>query len=418
MRIEVPVGWKKVRYQDAASINAKSLKGSTASDTAIDYLDISSVPSPGVLGEAQEMLFGESPSRARRVVRSGDTLVSTVRPYLRAFAFVPSAAENLIASTGFAVLTANSGVDPVFLFQTVFLDDFLSFLEERMTGSSYPAVNASDVAKAPLLLPPLPEQKKIAAILSSVDEAIQATQAVIEQTRRVKEGLLQDLLTRGIGHTRFKQTEIGEIPEGWEVLRLEDIVESPNGLQTGPFGSQLHASDYSDQGIPVIMPKDIVAGRISADTIARIPETLASSKVLSKHRLLAGDIVFGRRGDIGRCGLSSENHEGWLCGTGCLRARPSKQVIPEFLIHRLHYSDSVQWLNENAVGQTMLNLNTTILGALPLALPPKGEQRKIAQIFDQIEESLVSESETLAELGEVKAGLLQDLLTGKVRVSV
>ena len=66
----------------------------------------------------------------------------------------------------------------------------------------------------------------------------------------------------------------------------------------------------------------------------------------------------------------------------------------------------------------MLNLNTTILGALPLALPPKGEQRKIAQIFDQIEESLVSESETLAELGEVKAGLLQDLLTGKVRVSV
>ena len=77
----------------------------------------------------------------------------------------------------------------------------------------------------PLLLPPLPEQTKIAAILSSVDEAIAATQSVIDQTRKVKQGLLQDLLTRGIGHTRFKQTEIGEIPEAWEVKRLDSVVK-------------------------------------------------------------------------------------------------------------------------------------------------------------------------------------------------
>ena len=83
-------------------------------------------------------------------------------------------------------------------------------------GSTFDAINGADLRNLPVPLPPLAEQRKIAVILTSVDEAIQATEAVIAQTRRVKEGLLQELLTKGIGHTRFKQTEIGEIPEGWE----------------------------------------------------------------------------------------------------------------------------------------------------------------------------------------------------------
>ncbi len=92
------------------------------------------------------------------------------------------------------------------------------------------AATSKDFKVRTVLLPPLAEQKKIAAILSSVDEAIQATEAVIEQTRRVKDGLLQDLLTRGIGHTRFKQTEIGEIPESWEVRQLGMWLASTTAL--------------------------------------------------------------------------------------------------------------------------------------------------------------------------------------------
>ena len=112
-----------------------------------------------------------------------------------------------------------------------------------------------------IILPPIQEQKKIVAILCSVDDAIQATQAVIDQTRRVKQGLLQQLLTRGIGHTRFKQTEIGEIPQSWELTTLGKITNK-NSLQTGPFGSQLHASEYIESGIPetfyyFLMVKDI-----------------------------------------------------------------------------------------------------------------------------------------------------------------
>ena len=111
-----------------------------------------------------------------------------------------------------------------------------------------------------LSMPPLPEQRKIAAILSSVDDAIEKTQAVIDQVQVVKRGLMQELLTRGLPgrHTRFKQTEIGEIPEDWDFLSLVDLAEPGHGLQTGPFGSQLHASDYVAHGVPVIMPKDMM----------------------------------------------------------------------------------------------------------------------------------------------------------------
>ena len=180
------------------------------------------------------MKFAEAPSRARRVVRSGDTLVSTVRPYLRSFAFVSHATENMVASTGFAVLTPKSGVDARFLYQTVLRDSFAQSLTDRMKGSNYPAVNSSDIAEVNLPVPPLPEQKKIAEILGSVDEAIQATQAVIDQTRKVKQGLLRRLLTRGIGHTRFKQTEIGEIPEEWKVRSVGQLFEVQLGKMLSP----------------------------------------------------------------------------------------------------------------------------------------------------------------------------------------
>lgn len=273
------------------------------------------------------------------------------------------------------------------------------------------------LASETLMLPPLPEQKKIAAILSSVDEAIQATQAVIDQTRRVKEGLLQDLLTRGLpGHTRFKQTEIGEIPESWEVTTLVELAE-PNGLQTGPFGGQLHASDYTEGGVPVIMPKDIVDGKLTDSSVARIPTDLALSGALARHRVREGDVVFGRRGDIGRSALVEASHVGWLCGTGCLRMRPSERVHPPYLIQRLQHGPSVRWLNEHAVGQTMLNLNTTILGELPLSLPPLSEQVEIARRFEDLDTSALSNAEPLAALLVMKSGLLQDLLTGRVRVT-
>ena len=135
-----------------------------------------------------------------------------------------------MASTGYAVVRPANGVDGRFLYQHVLSDAFVEFLKPRMRGSNYSAVNADDVKTYTLSLPPLPEQRKIAAILSSVDDAIEKTRAVIDQVQVVKRGLMQELLTRGLPgrHKRFKQTEIGEIPEEWSCVSLGSLVVDHN----------------------------------------------------------------------------------------------------------------------------------------------------------------------------------------------
>ncbi len=206
---------------------------------------------------------------------------------------------------------------------------------------------------------------------------------------------------------------MSDLPDGWRLSVLSDIAIE-RGLQTGPFGSQLKASEYSENGIPVVMPSDLADYRISTNSIARIP--VERAREMGKHQLQAGDIIFGRRGDIGRCAMVTENEEGWICGTGCLRVRLSlKKALPEFVIQYLDLPQAIGWLQSNAVGQTMLNLNTTILSELPLYLPPLAEQRKIAEILSSWDEAIQLVEALIAALKERKRGLMQRLLTGEVR---
>ena len=149
-----------------------------------------------------------------------------------------------------------------------------------------------------------------------------------------------------------------------------------------------------------------------------LERTQFGSSDLAKHRILPGDLLFGRRGEIGRCGLITERESNWLCGTGCLRARVRQdQVDPRFLIHLVDSPPSQSWLEEHAVGQTMLNLNTKILGALPLQLPSVDEQKRIAAFAEEAGSRLSCEQETLQELGRVKEALMSVLLSGEVRVT-
>lgn len=172
----------------------------------------------------------------------------------------------------------------------------------------------------------------------------------------------------------------------WRETTLGEVCDEVDGIiQTGPFGSQLHASDYSPEGIPVVMPKDIIEGRIATDSVARVsPEHVER---LSRHKLRRGDIVYGRRGDIGRQALIRQEQEGWICGTGCLRLSLGESVLnPLFLHYYLRQDDVVSWITNQAVGATMPNLNTEILRTVPVRFPPLPLQRRIAGILSAYDE--------------------------------
>lgn len=177
---------------------------------------------------------------------------------------------------------------------------------------------------------------------------------------------------------------------GWRSTTLGELeVESKGVIQTGPFGSQLHASDYSPTGVPVIMPTNIRELRVDPSGIARIsPEHVAR---LSRHVLNAGDIVYSRRGDVEKCALITEREAGWLCGTGCLLVRVSSEnVDARFLAYALSHPDTRAWISQHAVGATMPNLNTSILREVPVRLPPIHVQRGIAATLRALDEKIDS----------------------------
>lgn len=178
------------------------------------------------------------------------------------------------------------------------------------------------------------------------------------------------------------------VPADWVETTLGEVTGRGGGsIQTGPFGSQLHASDYKEWGVPVIMPQNISTDRISTDGIARISEEDAER--LSKHRVQVGDIVYSRRGDVERRALVRSENEGWLCGTGCLKVRfGSGVVVPEFAAFYLSHPASKAWVVQHAVGATMPNLNTSILSAVPFVLPPIDEQQRIADTLAALDDKI------------------------------
>ena len=182
----------------------------------------------------------------------------------------------------------------------------------------------------------------------------------------------------------------------WETVKLGDISAS---IQTGPFGSQLHQSDYSEQGTPVIMPKDLLNGHISELSIARVSQNHVDR--LSRHKVEVGDILYSRRGDVGRCAFATEKEQGWLCGTGCLRVTiDTEKAVTKFVFYQLQKPETVGWIEKHAVGATMLNLNTSILSDVPIEVPCLDIQKRIVDIL--------SAYDTLIENNQKQIKLLEE----------
>ncbi len=172
--------------------------------------------------------------------------------------------------------------------------------------------------------------------------------------------------------------------EEWKEYKLGEVAD----IQTGPFGSQLHQHDYVDVGTPCIMPTNIGPHLdIQSERIAHVKAEDVMR--LSKHCVKTGDIIYSRRGDIEKCAFISPREEGWLCGTGCLRIRiNSQKVNPHFIAYQLSTTESKKWIVGNAVGTTMLNLNTGILKELPLFIPDSQIQDSVVSILKSLDDKI------------------------------
>lgn len=213
-----------------------------------------------------------------------------------------------------------------------------------------------------------------------------------------------------VAKCEFAETEIGSFPADWDIVSLSELAS----FKTGPFGSRLHKSDYIFDGVPVINPMHIENGTLVPSKHMTV--TSSEADALKDYRLCGGDVIIGRRGEMGRCAVVREMHEGWICGTGSLIVRPSRSVDAFFLQRILASPEVVSRITDSSVGSTMLNLNHATLAGLKVQRPPLAEQRAIAEALSDADALIHALDALITKKRHIKQGTMQQLLTGKKRL--
>jgi type I restriction enzyme S subunit len=300
-----------------------------------------------------------------------------------------------------------------------FTQYFLSNLFQRRlelvaTGStnSHVRVGPTETTRWKIKVPPLPEQKKIASILTSVDDVIENTQKQIDKLQDLKKATMNELLTKGIGHTEFKDSELGRIPKSWEVKSVSeictDIIDCVN--KTAPVVE--HPTPYK-----MIRTTNVRYGEIDTDNVRYVSEE--TFQIWTRRGVLQeNDIIFTREAPVGETGLVDEPN-GLFLGqrTMLYRADPS-QTNPHFLLFAFQSEYCKKQLEDMTGGSTVGHMRVPDCSKIKFLHCSKDEQDHIASSISSINNNILSLKRRLSQTQSLKKALMQDLLTGKVRVQV
>lgn len=246
--------------------------------------------------------------------------------------------------------------------------------------------------------PPLETQKKIAAILDKADALRQNDQQILQKYDQLTKSIFLDMFGDPFSNTKGLKTSL-----------LKDIVKH---IQIGPFGTQLHKSDYVRNGIPLINPTHIIKGKIEPNINFSIDRDKYNS--LPNYHLRTGDIIMGRRGEMGRCAIVFEKHHGMFCGTGSLFIRPNPKLNPVYLHYAISGTTGKKYLENEAKGITMKNLNKTIIQNINIAVPPINLQNQFAITIEKIEKQKQLTQQSLQKSEELFQSLLQRAFKGEL----
>ncbi|MBS4051364.1 MAG: restriction endonuclease subunit S [Methylomonas sp.] len=357
-----------------------------------------------------------------RIVRHGQLVVNTM--WLNYAGLGVSDYEGYV-SPAYRSYWISPDFDKRFIHHLMRSDIYVKGYTKFLTGirPNSLQMGRDDLMAFPILKPSHTEQTKIAAFLdretAKIDALIAEQQRLVELLKEKRQALISHAVTKGLNlDAPMKDSGIewlGEVPEHWEVKRLAFLTTA---IQTGPFGSQLHSEEYVDDETPVINPSNIQDGQIVADWSNTVGQDIVER--LNQHKLEPGDIIFGRRGEMGRCAKVSDKESGWLCGTGCLNVRLNGLVESDFVSIYLRTAYVRELLKLESVGSTMDNLNTQILSRIPVPVPPLEEQSVIAAFLDHETEkldTLTAEAKRGIELlQERRTALISAAVTGKIDV--
>lgn len=415
---EIPDHWDFKRIKNVATHNDQLLDERTDPDFEIEYVDISSVTLTNGIEKIEKMPFEKAPSRARRKVKDGDIIVSTVRTYLKAIAPISKPAENMIVSTGFAVIrpkeTLHSGFAGYLLQSNGFVGDVVA----NSVGVSYPAINASDLVRIPAVEPPLDEQRSIARFLdfktAQIDALITKQEALLDKLTEKRTALISLAVTKGLDSSApmkdSKVSWLGEIPVHWQAKRLKFLGKTRYGLGEPP--------PKLEGGLAFIRATDIYRGEIDGSKVQTVdPDCVPWSR---NPALKARDILVVRSGAYtGDSAIVPAQWEGSIAGYDMVYT--AEGALPEYVAFNLlskHVLNGQIYLAKNRAAQP--HLNAEELGGIVIALPPPEEQLEIVAHIETMSRHLAVQFELVNDvverLREYRSSLITNAVTGKIDV--
>lgn len=399
--------WKKCRLDQVSDINPQT----GAIPNEFVYVDLESV----VAGELLSVNFlskKDAPSRAQRNLSSGDILYQTVRPYQRNNYFFEGDKKKYVASTGYAQIKAKEFNK--YLYHYLHTDDFISDVLSRCTGTSYPAIAPKELSRVLVYLPlNREEQKHISDILSTCDTVIQKTQKTIDKYRAIKQGMMQDLFTRGLtkdGKLRpsykeapelYKESELGMIPKEWEIKTLGECSNKPE------YGLNTPSIDY-DGHIGYLRITDI-----DDNSHKFMKEGITSPLEYSEeYKLTDGDLVFARTGaSVGKTYLY-DSEDGNLYFAGFLiRFKILDSYCAKYIFYKTFLPQYKNWVICYSMRTGQPGVNAEEFSTFKLPMPLFEEQIAIANRLSSIDSTIQKEEAILKKYKNIKTGLMARLLT-------
>jgi len=282
-------------------------------------------------------------------------------------------------------------------------------IESLATGSTVKGIRLDELKLLPIDLPPLPEQQKIAAILSSVDDVIEKTRAQIDKLKDLKTGMMQELLTKGIGHTEFKDSPVGRIPSNWYCVKMNTIAKVNDGAH--------HTPTYTSSGIPFLRVTDLKSKHIFTGSIKYISRE-EHSELIKRCKPEKGDILYSKNGTIGIPRLIDWDDEFSIFVSLALIKITSAEVDPEYLALFMDSPIVREQIRARSKQGTVTNLHLEEIRDFDIPLPSMDEQQKITRALNSVVHRLNVAFEKYDSNQKLKKALMQDLLNGKVRVKV
>jgi type I restriction enzyme S subunit len=412
----IPQNWEAKPLKYIADCNARVLPENTDEETEIVYIDIGSVNYGLGICNTQEFTFANAPSRARRVVESGDTIISTVRTYLKAIAYISDEYDGNICSTGFAVYTPKAGVNRRFLFYALNADWFVSDVERYSVGISYPAITSTALSSLKTILPPLAEQNFIVAYLdrrtAEIDALLADLQSQVEMLDAYKRELIAETVTKGLDKSAAMKDSgvdyIGMIPETWEATKNKWLFMKVKNI----VGSDQENYPVLSLSIKGVIEKD------REDNTGKIPAKYEDYYQIVEHGnlllcLFDMDVTPCIIGYIPQNGIVSPAYSHYTPTN--INAVSMKFYYWWFLY--MQHSGLFISLSNNIRN----SINADHFGALESPQPPIYEQERIAAYLDektaQVESLIADITAQIEKLKQYRQIVIHDAVTGKIKVT-